>query len=200
MAWRRRTASRDPTVESRAMSGRSLTRELGRTRGMVYAWSYLCDVGLDRIDPERRRLNSSEAECVGRGRQGSLPQYRISETNVDAKREPVWFSGKSALGAESHSLIPHAVALDLGMAGVGSDLKAHEVAEVEAACALKHSNQVVRGPEEAQIDVFGGAGSGQPQLENKPTLERYRVTEQMDNTGQESVEHQKLALSSEAHT
>lgn len=145
-------------MASKARSGRSLTREFGRGRGMVYAWTFsaMC---VSTGYRQRWRGNASEREHVLRLDDFRLVDDRIAEGDVDAEGLPVELPSELAGRPEAEAVVDHAGVLDLRVVVVRHDLEGHEVPEIEPAAALETREQasgvpimrrstslVVRGP------------------------------------------------------
>jgi hypothetical protein len=153
----------------------------------------LRDVGLDGIEPERRRRDPCEREDVGGREHVGLTKDRIAEGHIDAERFAVGLASEPAVDAMAQAVVAHAVVQQRGVIGVCHHLEAHEVSDVEAAGALQLREETIGRSHHPQIDVLRGSSAREPQLEHEAALEGRRVAHRHDHAGEETVEHEQLA-------
>jgi hypothetical protein len=81
--------------------------------------------------------------------------------------------------------------------GVGLDLEAHVIAEVDSASLLEELQDVGRRSHHSQVDVLRRASALEAQLEHEPALERHRIAGDPAETREEAVDYQELAAAAE---
>jgi hypothetical protein len=83
------------------------------------------------------------------------------------------------------------------MLRVGSDLEREEVAEIQSTRFLKAPKHIFGRSGEPEVDVLGGSGALDTQLDDEPALERYGLAEYGDDPREEAIEHEELTPASE---
>src|SRR6185295_1727839 len=153
----------------------------------------LSDVRLDGVEPQPGWRDAGKGEHVLGHHTLGLTEHWIAERHIDPEGLTVEPAGQLALGAEAEPVV-----LELGVVVVGPDLERHEVGEVAAPRLLQLRKHLTRRTHQPEVDVPGGAGPFEAQLEDEPTLEGCRIPEHRDDASEEALEDEELPLAREA--
>ena len=156
---------------------------------------FLCDMCLDRIDSERRWLNTSKLENIFGGSDFRLAEDWVAERDVDPERSPIYLSGEATFCAKTKAFVFYPVTLNFGMMIIGSQFKNHKISKFTTCCLLKFCENFSRLAYNPNVNILGRTGAIQAQLEDKPAFQSEGLAQLLDETCQKAVKDQELSPS-----